>query len=227
MADKSVLERLTAIENRLGRIETLHINFTEVAHHIAMVDTYKYWAALDEPPRGVENRHTLFVNSFGAVTLDGLWCEFGVAAGHSLNLAGEHAAPRIVHGFDSFEGIPEAWGVIGAGAYTQGGRLPQVRENVRLHVGMFDETLPQFTAEQRGPLAFLHIDCDLYSSTRTVFQHLGDRIVPGTIIQFDEYWAYPAWQKHEFKAWQEFVAARGIKYRYVGFYGACVSVVVI
>lgn len=50
--------------------------------------------------------------------------------------------------------------------------------------GWFDETLPKFAAEVEGPAAFLHVDCDLYSSTRTVFEALGDRVVPGTVIVF-------------------------------------------
>ena len=36
-------------------------------------------------------------------------------------------------------------------------------------------------------------------------------------IVFDEYFNYPNWQKHEFKAFQEFVAANGIKYEYIGY----------
>jgi hypothetical protein len=34
---------------------------------------------------------------------------------------------------------------------------------------------------------------------------------------FDEYYNYPNWREHEYRAWQEFVAARKIKYRYTGF----------
>jgi hypothetical protein len=34
---------------------------------------------------------------------------------------------------------------------------------------------------------------------------------------FDEYYNYPNWREHEYKAWQEFVAAQKITYRYTGF----------
>ena len=63
------------------------------------------------------------------------------------------------------------------------------------------------------PVAFIHVDCDLYSSTKTIFSLLSDRIVPGTIILFDEYFNYPNWQQHEYKALQEFVDTKNIKYR--------------
>jgi hypothetical protein len=56
------------------------------------------------------------------------------------------------------------------------------------------------------PIALLHIDCDLYSSTKTIFELLSDRIVPGTVIVFDELVNYPAFKKHEVLAFYEFLA---------------------
>jgi hypothetical protein len=41
--------------------------------------------------------------------------------------------------------------------------------------------------------------------------------VPGTIILFDEYFNYPNWEVHEYKAFQEFVTKYGVKYRYLAF----------
>ena len=58
----------------------------------------------------------------------------------------------------------------------------RVRSNVRLYRGWFEDTLPAFCEQHPGPIAFLHLDADLYSSTRTVFDLLGDGIVPGTVI---------------------------------------------
>ena len=50
--------------------------------------------------------------------------------------------------------------------------------------------------------SFLHIDSDLYSSARTVLFLLHEQIVSGTIIEFDEYFNYPNWKQHEYKAFQ-------------------------
>ena len=83
--------------------------------------------------------------------------------------------------------------------------------------GWFDATLPTFAAEHDEPVALLHIDCDLYSSTKCIFAHLGDRVVPGSVIVFDEYFDYPAWQEHEFKAFAEFVAQAGLSYEYLAY----------
>jgi hypothetical protein len=88
---------------------------------------------------------------------------------------------------------------------------------VQLHKGWFDQTLPGFLTRNPGPVSFINVDCDAYESTNYLLNQLADRIVPGTVIMFDEYYNYPNWREHEYKAWQEFVAARKITYRYAGF----------
>ena len=67
------------------------------------------------------------------------------------------------------------------------------------------------------PLRFVHIDCDLYSSTVTVFEHLADRIGPGTVIVFDDYLLNDNWRHDEFKAFQEAVERHGWTYEYLAF----------
>jgi hypothetical protein len=145
----------------------------------------------------------------------GLFCEFGVYKGESIN----HIASQTkatVHGFDSFEGLPEKWREgFDKGAFLMDG-MPRVRENVVLHKGWFDKSVPVFAAKYQGNIAFLHMDADLYSSTKTVFDLLGKRIIPGTVIVFDEYLGYPGWQNGEFKAFQELVKESHLKFNYIG-----------
>jgi len=148
--------------------------------------------------------------------VDGLAVEFGVRFGNSLNfLAGRLA--QEVHGFDSFQGLPEAWEGSAPGLYTTGGSLPQVEANVRLHVGLFADTLPGFAAKHPGPIRFMNVDCDIYSSTKTIFEHLAERIVPGTVIAFDEYLMNPNWREDEFKAFQEAARDHAWTYEYLAF----------
>lgn len=49
-----------------------------------------------------------------------------------------------------------------------------------------------------------------------IFSLLGDMILPGSVVVFDEYIGNPGWKIGEYKAWQEFVSARGLKYKYLG-----------
>ena len=50
-----------------------------------------------------------------------------------------------------------------------------------------------------------------------MFDVLADRIVAGTVIQFDEFFNYPGWQQGEYKAFQELVAARSATVEYLGY----------
>jgi len=94
-----------------------------------------------------------------------------------------------------------------------GGTPPELPvDNVEIHVGWFDQTVPKFAAETSEPFRFAHLDADLYSSTKIVFDHLSDRFVPGTVIVFDEYFGYHGWQRHEHKAFEEFLAASGLTF---------------
>jgi Methyltransferase domain len=168
---------------------------------------------------GFDTQREVMDFALSAVATDGHHLEFGVYTGGTIRFIASRIRPRVIHGFDSFEGLPEPWSGFNLGRRTFDvkGRLPRVPANVRLHRGTFDDSLPRWLALNPGPVAFIHVDCDLYSSTQTIFRLLAERIVPGTIILFDEYFNYPNWEQHEYKAFHEFVSERGVKYRYLGF----------
>lgn len=148
--------------------------------------------------------------------VEGMTLELGVRYGISTRwIAGATSGP--VHGFDSFEGLPEDWHIQPKGIYSTHGEVPELPANVALHVGLFSDTLPPFVKETAGPIRFMNVDCDLYSSTRTALDALADRVVPGTVIVFDEYLLNDRWREDEFKAFQELVAERGWRYEYLAF----------
>ena len=170
-----------------------------------------------------EGRNALLSFAIDKAPRHGLYCEFGVHQGETItHIAGCLSGQQIssqVHGFDSFEGLPDDW-FLGrkAGRFSLGGNLPPVPDNVTLHKGWFSDTLPPFVAQHDGPAAFLHIDADLYSSAKTILDtfYEGRKIVAGTVIVFDEYFNYPGWQQHEYKAWKEFAESRGVAFEYLG-----------
>lgn len=153
--------------------------------------------------------------------------EFGVHSGRTINDMATYRPHGKFFGFDSFEGLPEAW-QYGPKTIEKGhfaGDMPGVEENVELFKGWFNETIPAFKKEivslWEWPISFLHIDSDLYSSAKTIFDELNNYIVPGTIIAFDELceWSlvenkkkkhspfklYTNWQDHEWKALNEWI----------------------
>jgi tetratricopeptide (TPR) repeat protein len=144
-------------------------------------------------------------------TVSGLVLEFGVRRGTSINHIAERAG-QTVHGFDSFEGLPEAWVNGPHGLLSTGRQLPPVRDNVVLHPGWFEDTLPPFLRAHDGPVRFVNIDSDIYSSARTVLTALAPRIRVGTVLVFDEYIGNRSWREDEHKAFQEFVRDWRIAY---------------
>lgn len=156
----------------------------------------------------------------------GLFVEFGVADGSSLNFIARllqgrdpgKPAPRVF-GFDSFQGLPERWAGIEIGTFAQS-ELPSVETNARLVVGMIQDVLTGFLANHEGPVSFIHMDTDLYSSCRYVLEELlrNHRLVPGTIVQFDELYNYPNWfQDGEYRALTELLPSGSLGYEFIGF----------
>lgn len=157
---------------------------------------------------------------------DKLFLEFGTYKGESINFCSSLIPEAKFYGFDSFEGLPESFSIWKRGRFDIKGKLPKVNKNVSLIKGYFNETLPKFLEEHKEKAAFIHIDCDLYSSTKTIFDNIYDRIVPNTVIQFDEYYNYPGWRNHEFKAFQEFCKKYSVEYEYIGISYTQVAVVI-
>lgn len=56
-----------------------------------------------------------------------------------------------------------------------------------------------------GIVSFAHIDCDVYSSAKYVLDQLKDRMIPGTVLLFDEMINVKDYEIHEFKAFNEFL----------------------
>ncbi len=205
--------------HHLGRMATLAAGFDSGAY---LNDHMHSAIALSTPE--------LLTHSLDRRDVEGgLILEFGVWSGATIRVIARHAAPTQVHGFDTFEGIEANWHFgFPMKHFDRGGEPPSIPANVRLHKGLFQDTLVGFLSDHRRPVSFAHIDSDIYESAAYVLSTLGERIVPGSVIQFDEYFNYPGWRHHEFRAWQEFVAARRVEYTYLGFNptGHAVSVIV-
>jgi len=166
---------------------------------------------------GPNNRKIHLEYALTQTSIDGSVLEFGVFKGITINIISSYFKNQKVWGFDSFEGLPEDW--ITADneiKYPKGffalDELPKVNENVKLVKGWFEESLPIWLKENHGDISFLHVDCDLYSSTSTVLDLLNDRIKPGTIIAFDElyhfgnYEKYTKWEEGEYRALKEWLS---------------------
>lgn len=110
---------------------------------------------------------------------------------------------RPIFGFDAFLGLSEDWaghGVEKHAHFSLGGSAPEVEANVRLITGWVEDTLPAFLAQNLGPIAFIHVDTDTYTPCKAILTLCRDRLVPGSVILFDELLSYPGWRVGEYKA---------------------------
>ena len=220
---KALLRQFDRVARRVGRQSpTLNkargdsFNVLEIAYLRAAYDSAVLYEEQFPTTSPFATDLDLISAAASRANLGGLFLEFGVASGRTIrHLAG--LVPKVqLYGFDSFQGLPEDWRTdFGKGAFS--GSLPPVPANVSLVQGWFNESLPEFLKTHEGNVSYLHVDCDLYSSTKCVFDLLSERIVSGTIIVFDEYWNYPGWRDHEFKAFEELKSSKGISCTPIGF----------
>ena len=152
----------------------------------------------------------------------GLILEFGVFQAFSTNYMADKLAvladQRTIHGFDSFEGLSNdgAGWMWEKGRFNLEGKLPIVRDNVRLYKGWIDETLPPFLdAHANETIAFIHIDVDIYEPAKVILELCKPKLCPSSIILFDELIGYAGWKFHEYKALNEVFVPE--EYEYIAF----------
>jgi len=143
------------------------------------------------------------------------YLEFGVWKGESMRYWSKllKNPDSVLHGFDSFEGLPEAWNIAsGEATFSTQGELPKIDDpRVKFYKGWFDATLEDYEVPDNDVLV-LSLDADLYSSTKTVLDALCDSIKPGTYLYFDEF----SDRQHELRAFDEFIRATGMSFRALG-----------
>jgi hypothetical protein len=140
--------------------------------------------------------------------VEGDLVECGVGSGQTLLiftiLLRDTEHQRHIWGFDSFEGLPDPTsedlqsrtnkarkGMIRVGearvwdALTEGTGFDSkdVESLITLKRGWFSDTLPHY----EGKIALLHLDADLYESTKDALENLWPKISTGGVIALDEY----------------------------------------
>jgi hypothetical protein len=150
-----------------------------------------------------------------------LWLEFGVATGNTINYISKHTN-NMVYGFDSFFGLPEKWrDGFDKESFSRNGELPIVNNNVILVKGLFQDTLEDFLKTKNMKISFIHIDCDLYSSTKYILNMVHKYLDKDCIIVFDELVNYDGYDgdNGELRAFYEFLNDTNIKYKWIGMNG--------
>lgn len=192
------------------------------------------WSVIDHWPLycGIANLgRFLAISDLMRTTLEvpGHVAEFGTWRGANLmfltkllRILDPHGC-KVVHGFDSFEGLSrfsdqdgEAAAMAGAykGNYEELSELIalyELSDDIVLHRGLIEETLPALLEREPALIfSFVFCDTDLYESTRELLELLHPRLAKGGVFVFDQ------WNRADYPgegvAVNEFLAVHGDSY---------------
>ena len=185
---------------------------------------FEAWYQPRQTSQVVANRAELF--DFCATRIgaheDLRYLEFGVGNGWSIRKIASIFTNPAAHfvGFDSFEGLPEAWGRAPAGTFSRGGEMPHGGDTrIEFVKGWFQNSLgdflPRLDAKPKST-TLVQFDADLYSSTLFVLTALWWRIKEYYFI-FDQFLSQEIVALHDFASAYpvtvEFLAVENIKGR--------------
>ncbi len=173
-----------------------------------------------ECPPGIPNRDDMLSIAFKFVysnRIAGDYFEFGSYTGRTFRMAYTHSRrpyvretaefeqPIHLWAFDSFEGLPEPSEVDRFPRWERGAMQTTLhefhaaldawgvaRDAYTVIPGFYEDTLtPELKTRMQGVRAAVaYIDCDFYSSTATVLRFLPPFLRAGSILCFDDYYAY-------------------------------------
>jgi macrocin-O-methyltransferase TylF-like protien len=198
------------------------LRYSERLDALLRLTLLKPWIAQHQPHPYLASREHLYAhvadNVIGPRPI--AFLEFGVYQGASLRTWTQldPAAQSEFIGFDSFEGLPEAWvnvrATLGQGSFSTGGTLPVLEDTrVRLVKGWFRDTLPGFLEQfSTDKLLVVHCDADVYSSTLFALCQLDKLLQPGAIVFFDDFSS----MLHDFRALEDYTRAFGREYTVLG-----------
>ena len=159
-------------------------------------------ALFEAVARQVENRVVLYL-------------EFGVWQGASISLWSDLLKNHrsMLHGFDSFVGLPEDW-IPGfqKGHFSTRGNTPVIGDpRIKFFKGWFHDTLPRYALPTHDVL-IVNVDCDLYLPSRYVLDVLAPHFLEGDFLYFDEFHL----PHDEPRAFRELTRNTGLKFSLVG-----------
>jgi hypothetical protein len=186
---------LHAVQYVLGlhQIEIVHFDQPERAASVKRIREIVTSRA--SQTMGVDEAYMIRASVLKTARVPGDIAEVGVFWGGTARVICEAKGDRLLHLFDTFEGLPEPDKIDSAfkrGEYACS--LESVQEylagfpGVKFYKGLFPATVEP--AKDRR-FSFVHLDVDLYESTRGALEFFYPRMGPGAIILSHDYVVFP------------------------------------
>ncbi len=191
-------------------------NILSLTKWAASQDTKTILNDFYSPLRDYTKRYQLYQNVVDNLNLknEGIdYLEFGVSGAYSFKwwLANCVNPDSRFYGFDTFEGLPESWGIYNKG--DMAANVPNIDDiRGKFIKGLFQETVANFLSNhnlKNGKRKIVHLDADLFSSTLYTLTSIAPYLKKGDVLLFDEFNV----PNHEFYAFKIFCDSYYIKTR--------------
>ena len=184
--------------------DTLKVNMHRYRGYTeCLVQGIKYFPHIKDPyfnhlhsqvpktsPIQIGSYWNLYIMALQSKSIPGCFVECGVFAGGSAWFLASLKGDKTLHLFDTFEGMPETGerdtlhkkGDF-ADTSLEGVKEVVTQENVVFHKGI----IPQTFRGWDEPIAFAHVDVDIYQSVKDCCEYLWPRLSKGGVMVFDDY----------------------------------------
>jgi len=166
----------------------------DLPHRAKAVRLIKQVHAEREMILTVPEAYSIFATVERTAKVPGDVAEVGVYQGGSSKLICEAKGARHLHLFDTFEGLPPRKDI--DPVYFSKGKFACSIESVRQYLGSYSDVsfYQGFFPRTATPVSdrrfsFVHLDVDLYESTRSCLEFFYPRMSPGGVIMSHDYFA--------------------------------------
>lgn len=147
---------------------------------------------------------------------DYYYLEFGVFKGGSANFFSKYVNKLYV--FDNFQGYKEdranTHDVLDSReSFNLNNKIPKLNPNVEPIIGWVEDTLVNFLETHKPKINFVHLDINVYSSSKFVLEKIKPYLVKNSIIIFDQLYNYVGWQHGEYRSLKEVFKDSEFDYR--------------
>jgi hypothetical protein len=81
-----------------------------------------------------------------------------------------------------------------------GKKEPKLNSNVEPIIGWVEDTLDNFLKAHNPKINFVHLDINLYKSTKFILEKIKPYLIKNSIIIFDQLYNYIGWEYGEYKS---------------------------
>ena len=205
------------IFGNLSKVKTSYFSDTYIALGYLLKSQAEYVRSIaTEYKKDRDQLHDFLAGTFISPDEKIHYFEFGVRWGQIITKWAMHNKNpnSLFAGFDTFTGLPEDWGTVKKGSFSNDGEVPYTTDTrITFCVGLVQDTLPAYLKKiNPDDRLILHLDFDIYNATLFSLLTLAPCLKKGDIIILDEYFSITK-NHHEYRAFCDFLSLYKFQYK--------------